>query len=648
MNTTTDRTTPVTEPTHRHSPLTPEDAGRIVAPQAPVWHPDSTRVAYSTAVMVRDGTDSYLYEAGVDLPSRRLTHEGYSHSPAWSPDGQTLAFLSTRFGEAGLHLMDGRGGESHRLLRFRGTPRSLAWAPDSRHVVVEVLTPPPPSGDPRVVRRLRYDLNGTGFLGDRVWQVQVIDTATGSTTIVGPPDHHHWYPRWAADGRLALVTSRRPDWDLEWVWDVYVVDWRADQWTCLTASDGVSLMPTFSRDGARVAFFHNHSSTTSSTADYHLHVAPSDGSAPARCLTHAYDRGATASMVPSRGQYAGELSDGRWLWQGNVAGQQWLLATGPDGATTPLVKHLASAALSPDGTLVAGLTLEASRPSEVAVVSLATATRSVLTDLNPWLRERRLAPPPRVVSLPSPAGPVESLVWRPADADGPLPLVVNFHGGPHGAAGPYFSFAPQMLASHGYLVAAVNFRGSAGFGQAFADLVHANWGPQEGEDGMALIHHLAAAGEADPRRVGVYGGSYGGFMTNWMVTHYPTAIAAGVTLSTVSHLATLAYGIDHWESIQTDMGGEPWAIPDYYRQHSPLSLVHRIEAPLLILHGEEDQTCPLLEAEMLFVALRRLKKTVEWVRYPGESHGFIRAGRRETRVDAHQRLLDWFNRHLAP
>jgi Tol biopolymer transport system component len=312
MNTTTDPTTPLTEPTHRHSPLTPEDAGRIVAPQAPVWHPDGTRVAYSTALLVSEGegTDSNLYEAGVDLPSRRLTHEGYSHSPTWSPDGQTLAFLSTRFGEAGLHPMDGRGGESHRLLRFPGTPRSLAWAPDSRHVVVEVLTPPP-SGDPRVVRRLRYDLNGTGFLGDRVWQVQVIDTATGSTTIVGPPDHHHWYPRWAADGRLALVTSRRPDWDLEWVWDVYVVDWRADQWTCLTASDGVSLMPTLSRDGARVACLHNHSSTTSSTADYHLHV------------------------VPSRGQYAGELSDGRWLWQGHVAGQQWLLATGPDGATLP-------------------------------------------------------------------------------------------------------------------------------------------------------------------------------------------------------------------------------------------------------------------------------------------------------------------------
>ncbi len=123
-----------------------------------------------------------------------------------------------------------------------------------------------------MVRRLRYDLNGAGFLGDRVWQVQVVDTATGAVSVVGPPDRHHFHPSWSPDGgRLVLVTSQRPDWDLEWVWDVYTVEWPQDRWTRLSAEDGVSLMPVFSRSGRQVVFFHNHSATTSSTADYHLH-----------------------------------------------------------------------------------------------------------------------------------------------------------------------------------------------------------------------------------------------------------------------------------------------------------------------------------------------------------------------------------------
>ena len=629
-------------------PLAPEDAGRLASAGAPEWHPSGQRVVYAVTTFAGDRAQSRLFEAGEGLAPRPLTHEGISHSPVWAPDGHALAFLGTRGDEAGLYLLDARGGEAERVAHLPGTPRSVVWAPDCRHVAVEVLAPAEPSPSPRVVRRLRYDLNGAGFLGDRVWQVQVVDAATGAVAVVGPPDRHHFHPSWSpGGGRLVLVTSQRPDWDLEWVWDVYAVEWPQDRWTRLSAADGVSLMPVFSRSGRQVVFFHNHSATTSSTADYHLQVVDSAGGDGVRCLTHAVDRGATQGMVPARGSAARELPDGRWLWQASAGGQQWLMATALEGETTPVVKHLASASLSPDGTRVAGLTLEASRPPEVAVASLAAGTSATLTDLNPWLRDRRLPPPPQVVALPSPAGPVESVVWEPpTPASGPRPLLVHFHGGPHGAVGPYFSFAELMLASQGYLVAAPNFRGSAGWGQAFADLLGANWGAQEGEDGMALIRHLVRTGVADPSRVGAYGGSYGGFMTNWMITHYPSEIQAAVTMSTMSDLATLAYTTDHWESLQTDMGGEPWERPGHYRAHSPLALVNRIEAPLLILHGEEDHTCPLTEAEMLFVALRRLRKPVEWVRYPGEAHGFLRGGRPSTRIDAHRRLLEWFDRWL--
>jgi dipeptidyl aminopeptidase/acylaminoacyl peptidase len=137
-------------------------------------------------------------------------------------------------------------------------------------------------------------------------------------------------------------------------------------------------------------------------------------------------------------------------------------------------------------------------------------------------------------------------------------------------------------------------------------------------------------------------------MTNWMLTRHPDAQQAAVSMSTIANLTTLALSIDHWESIQTDMGGPPWAIPDYYREHSPITYVDRVTAPVLILQGSDDRTCPSLEAEQFFVALRWQKKPVMWVEYPGESHGYQIRGRLSTRIDVTRRILDWFQTHLDP
>ncbi|MGC8489560.1 MAG: alpha/beta hydrolase family protein, partial [Clostridia bacterium] len=336
----------------------------------------------------------------------------------------------------------------------------------------------------------------------------------------------------------------------------------------------------------------------------------------------------------------------RFIWFASLGGKMTLLASDLDGRTTSLLTHAAVPTVGPDGVNGAGLAFLPDRPAEVCRFNLQTGAITVVTDLNPWLRERRPVPTPKLVTLHTVDGPVENWVWEPA-GDGPHPTLIFFHGGPHGAVGPYFQSLIAMPVTQGYAVAAPNFRGSGGYGQEFANLVHANWGPKEGEDGAALIEHLIDTGVAARGRVGVYGGSYGGFMSNWMVTRHPDAQQAAVTIATVSHLATLAYGIDHWESIQTDMGGPPWAIPEYYREHSPITHVDRVQCPVLILHGSDDRTCPPYEAEMWFVALRWQKKTVTWVEYPGEGHvSLFFSGRLNTLTDLHRRTLSWFDQYL--
>ena len=634
--------------------LAPEDYQRLVFATHAAMHPVGQDLAYvRTRFDLQGGRVSDIVLVNPhDLRSSVLALDVADEQPAFAPDGSQLAFLSRHAGLQELRLVDLARQEERVLARFAGTPRAPVWSPDGRSIALEVLDSEGERG-PRVLRSLRYNVNGVGFIGERKWRVVLVDVATGTQQTIGDPRYHHFFPAFAPDGgRLALVTTRRELWDVEWVWDVYTVDLNSDRWTRLTSSDGVAMYPAWSPDGSRVAFLHNHSPWTGTTSDYHVMEAPADASAPARCLSHALDRGATDVYEPPLAAGAPPVYTAGGhavLWLASDRGCRVLQRSACDGSrSTAVAEHVGWPSLDARRGRAALLAYRADRPPEVAMLDLHEGTLRIVTDENPWLRDYGLCREPVRVALPAKGGTSEAVVWRPGEDRKAQPVtIVQFHGGPHGAFGPYFNFAEQMLVSHGYLVASLNYRGSAGYGQAFADLVHADWGPQEGEDGQRLIQRLGELGWSDPTRVGVYGISYGGFMTNWMITHYPDEVQAAVTISTVASLFTSAYGIDHWESIATDMGGPPDRIPGYYHDHSPASYLDKVRTPLLILHGEEDMTCPLIEAEIMFVGLRWRLQEVEFVRYPGESHSFMRIGRVDTIVDAHRRMLAWFDRHLG-
>ena len=628
------------------SPFMPEDLGRIVQAGPPILMPGGD-VLYP-ATRFEDGARRVRLARLRPSGDPDNLYDGEMADPALSSDGRRVAFVGHINGEAGVALLDVETRAVRLLTRFAGTARAPQWSPDGSRLLVEVLAPLAEGPqDPHVVTRVRYDLDGLGYLGSRTWSVYVIDVATGFATAVGTPDWHHFYPAWAPEGRrIALITTRRPDWDIEWVWDLYTVNLDSNEWRLLTPSDGVARMPVWSKDGRRIAFFHNHTPTTSSTYDYHLMVVSAEGSDAPRCLSHAYDRGSPQGMVPFRAAAPEELPDGRFLWYANVGGRLTVVATDMKGHTTPLVHDVGFPTAGPDGLHGAGLVYLPDRPPEVCRFHLTTGDVTVQSDLNPWLRERRPVRTPQLVTLDTEDGPVENWVWEP-EGEGPHPTLLYFHGGPHGAVGPYFQSLIAMPVTHGYAVGVPNFRGSGGYGQAFADLIRDRWGTKEGEDGAALAAHLISAGVASRGHLGVYGGSYGGFMTNWMVTRHPELQQAAVTIATISDLATLSYGIDHWESIRTDVGGPAWAIPDSYREHSPITHVDRVQCPVLILHGGDDRTCPPYEAEMWFVALRWQKKPVTWVEYPGEGHvSLFFSGRLSTLTDLHRRTLDWFDRYL--
>jgi dipeptidyl aminopeptidase/acylaminoacyl peptidase len=277
-------------------------------------------------------------------------------------------------------------------------------------------------------------------------------------------------------------------------------------------------------------------------------------------------------------------------------------------------------------------------------------TERRLTTVNVGLLDAiELSLPERFTYEGADGWPVEGWVMRPAGfREGQrYPTILQIHGGPHGAYGEAFFHEFQLLASEGYAVVYTNPRGSQGYGQAFTAATHHDWGGKDYEDIMrGLDAALARYSFLDPDQMGVAGGSYGGFMTNWVVGHTDRFKAAVTMRSISNHLSQwgtsdLAFMKGFWE-----FPGDPWEAPMWYWERSPLAYVTNIRTPLLILHSEMDLRCPIGEGEQLFAALKKLKREAVFVRFPNESHDLSRIGKPKHRAERLRLIVQWFADHL--
>jgi dipeptidyl aminopeptidase/acylaminoacyl peptidase len=228
------------------------------------------------------------------------------------------------------------------------------------------------------------------------------------------------------------------------------------------------------------------------------------------------------------------------------------------------------------------------------------------------------------------------------------PLAVEIHGGPQAMWGPGYPsmwHEWQILAAHGYVVFFCNPRGSDGYGTAFARANLSAWGESDARDILAGIDVVVKRDYIDTRRIGVTGGSYGGFMTVWLVGH-DQRFACAVSQRGVYDVAHLHGTTDITEWVEANFNGFPWRAPEHYWKHSPLAYVENIRTPLLILHSDNDFRAPVSDAEQLFTALRRLKRRVQFVRYPREGHELSRSGEPRHRVDRLNRIVGWFDKYL--
>ena len=641
----------------------------------PQLSPDGSRLVFVQTVVDRDADTyrSHLWVAPVDGGALRQFTAGEHRDslPRWSPDGRWIAFLSDR-GTAKpdpgvkrpkqLFVIPADGGEARLLVPAAYHPSDLSWAPDGRSLAfVGKPARDEPHSDVKVITRVRYKHDGEGFWDGRYKHLfRVSIDGDGSPQQLTSGDFDHADPAWSPDGRhLACVTNRTEEADFTNVTDVWIIPVDGGEARQLTGSIGPSSSPTWSPDGRAIAYY-GHDNACMNATNTDVWIASAGGGDPVN-LTAAADRSFEHHIITDMRVHP-EIGGPVWSADG-----QRIFAIVAEGATNQLAavdargagvtvlisgrREIFGLAIGRSGDRAVVAASDPATPGDLWVVPLdGRAAERRLTQVNQAILDQvMLSVPERFTYQGADDWPVQGWVMRPVEfRDGArYPTVLQIHGGPHGAYGEAFFHEFQLLAAEGFAVVYTNPRGSQGYGQQFTAATHHDWGGKDCEDILrGLDQAIARFPFIDPDRLGVAGGSYGGFMTNWVIGH-TDRFKAAVSMRSISNnlsqwgTSDLAFMKGFWE-----FPGDPWDAPTWYWERSPLAYVERITTPLLILHSEQDLRCPIEEAEQLFAALRKLRRDVVFVRFPNESHDLSRIGQPRHRVERLHWVVKWLADHL--
>jgi dipeptidyl aminopeptidase/acylaminoacyl peptidase len=637
--------------------LTVDDFFALKSVGAPSLSPDGKYVAYAlgTVDLKKDRGATRIWMAplggGEAIP---MTADGSPGSgPRWSPDGRYLGFRAARNGgESQVWTLNRLGGEAEQLTQVKQGIEDFEWSPDGSRLLLTIrdARPERPKADsagasaplPIVVDRLQFKRDDEGYLDRRRRHLYVFAVATRKLSPITSGDFDDGDGAWSPDGKLVAFTSNRTEEpDNNRNSDIWIV--AADNTDSgrtmrrLTTNPGSDDSPAWSPDGKSIAYVTQTDVHAMWYATRQLAVIPAAGGLPV-LPTKSLDRNVSSPRYTPDGSgilFLLEDSGERHLAR--------IPATG--GAVTRVAggsRSVTAFDVAPDGRIAlrAG---EPGLPAELFAVGPGGALARVTHANDSLLAAVRLARVENIHFKSRDGTGIEGFLYYPLGYDKSLkyPTLLRIHGGPVSQYEAAFNFEAQLFAANGYAVVTVNPRGSSGYGQAFSEAIFADWGNKDFDDVMAGVDYAVAQGIADTARLGVGGWSYGGILTDYVITK--STRFKGAISGASEALIVANYGHDHYQEEYEAELGLPWKNRAAYEKLSSFNDVEKIVTPTLWMGGSEDWNVPILNSEQMYQSMKRLGRTTQLVVYPGEHHGIARPSFQRDRLE---RYLAWYGKYV--
>lgn len=662
--------------------ITAQDLYRFRMPTDCQISPDGTQIVHGLKWIEKKTQKKYTNlwitqtSAGSAKPFTQGKHT--DSSPRWSPDGSTIAFTSNRDDEkqSQIYLIPVDGGEARKLTDLQGEIGEFHWSPDGKQILLQFRKTDAEELErqqdeakkklgvvARHFDRVFFKLDEQGYLPKERWHLWIVNASTGKARqLTEHAIYDELTPTWSPDGKqIAYVSNhaKDPDMDPDNM-DLFILSLPTGKSRRIPTPVGPKFHPVYAPDGKWIAYYGVEGKGTW-WSNIRLFVVPANGKGTARDLTGRFDVEVDAGTI-------NDLPEGMRMmptvWSPDS--QRLYFQISKEGNTHLMRIDIDSddhSSMEPvvDGEGAVGVwTLDGKQeklaflwgdfydPAQIFVKNIVTGKTKQRSNFNSWLKKLDLGTLEETWIKGKGKHQLQGWILKPPGFSSrkKYPTILEIHGGPMLQYGRLFMHEFYFLAAAGYVVTFTNPRGSKGYGEAFCKPINGNWGGPDYEDMMTWTDYVTKQPYVDTARMGVTGGSYGGYMTNWIIGH-THRFKAAVTQRSVSNMISMYGSSDFNWFFESELGDvPPWENVELYWQQSPMKYMGNAKTPTLVIHSENDLRCAIEQGEQVFVALKRLGVPTEMVRFPDEPHGLSRSGRTDRRIVRLQHILRWFDQYL--